>query len=169
MNCEQFKKSYKKFDGAPNIIHWKDLETPEYVAYSDHMQDCPSCRDWFQTDQLQLWNVDISKFPCIHMAFQANFQCGNHEDPRDCPNTMVIYLDQFEEYGIPSRDGSDSYWKIDNCPWCGATLPKSRREQWVRKLKAMGFDPFADVERIPEAFKSARWYREGGNPDLRLV
>lgn len=169
MNCEQFKRSYRKFDGASNVIHWRDVETPEYAAYSDHMQDCPQCRDWFQAEQLNVWGVNVSGYPCLHMAFQANFHCGSHDDPRDCPSMLVIYLDQYDEYGIPSRDGSESYWKIDHCPWCGAALPPSRREQWLRKLRAMGFDPLKDFDRIPEAFKTGRWYREGGSPDLRLV
>jgi hypothetical protein len=171
MNCEQFKKSYQKFDGATqNVIHWRDVETSEYASYSDHMQDCAACRDWFQQEQLVVWKVDPAKFPCVHMAYHASYRCASHgEDPWDCPSTLVVYLEQYDEYGLPIRDGSDAYWKIDNCPWCGCSLPSSRREQWLRKLKALGFDPFKDYERIPMAFKSARWYREGGNPDLRLV
>lgn len=169
MNCEQFKKSYTKFDGATNVIHWRDLETPEYAAYSDHMQDCPPCRDWFQTIQLTEWGVNLADFPCIHMAYHARYRCSSHTDPWDCPSVMIAYIEQYDEYGIPIRDGNDAYWKIDNCPWCGASLPPSRREQWLRKLRAMGFDPLTDFDRIPQAFKSARWYREGGNPDLRLV
>ncbi len=169
MNCEHFKRAYNKFDGAKNVIHWRDTDTPEYHAYSDHMQDCHSCRDWFQTEQLTEWKVDPNMYPCIHMAFHANLQCGNHEDPRDCPSILVIYLEHYDEYGIPSRDGGESYWKIDHCPWCGIALPDSKREQWMRKLRALGFDPIKDIDRVPEIYKTSRWYRDGGNPNLRLV
>lgn len=168
MNCEQFKQAYVKFDGAPNVIHWKDLETPQYGAYSDHMQDCPACRDWFQAKQLEAWKIDASKFPCVHMAYQASYQCGTHADPWECPGVLIAYVDAYDEYGIPIRDGGESYWKIDNCPWCGVQLPESKRDLWIKKLKALGYDPFGDYDRIPVEFKSARWYRDGGS-HLRLV
>jgi hypothetical protein len=169
MKCEQFKNAYQKFDGADNVIHWKDWETPEYGAYSDHMQDCPTCRDWFQTQQLEAWKVDVSKFPCMHMAYHANYKCSAHQNPWECPSALVAYLDQFDEYGIPIRDGTESYWKIDNCPWCGTQLPESRRDMWIMKLRALGFDPFNEYEKIPAEYKTGRWYRDGHNPRLRLV
>lgn len=171
MDCEQFKKSYHRFDGTnQKVIHWKDVETPEYAAYSDHMQDCPSCRDWFHAEQLTALNIDASQYPCIHMAYHANYRCGSHHDAWECPSALIIYLEQYDEYGIPIRDGQGSYWKIDNCPWCGAKLPDSKRNMWIWKLRALGYDPFSDYERIPEAYKSGSWYREGnGPPDLRLV
>jgi len=169
MKCEQFKQAYQKFDGADNVIHWKDLETAEYGAYSDHMQDCHECRDWFQTRQLETWKVDATKFPCIHMAYQANYQCGSHQNPWECPSTLIAYIEQFDEYGIPIRDGTESYWKIDNCPWCGTSLPEPRRDQWIMKLKALGYDPFGDYEKIPAEYKTGRWYKDGHIPRLRLV
>lgn len=169
MNCDQFKQAYHKFDGATNVIHWKDWETREYGAYSDHMQDCPACRDWFQGQQLADWKVDPSKYPCLHMAYQANFQCGTHQDPWECPSVLIAYVEQYDEYGIPIRDGGESYWKIDNCPWCGTALPESKRDLWIKKLKALGHDPFGDYEKIPVEFRSAKWYRDGDTPHLRLV
>ena len=169
MNCEQFKRAYGKFDGATNVIHWKDVETPEYAAYSDHMQDCPECRDWYQSEQVASWKIDPAQYPCIHMAYHANYRCGTHHDPWECPGVLIAYIEQYDEYGIPIRDGGESYWKIDNCPWCGASLPRSKREQWLRKLKTLGFDPFTQYDRIPAEYKTGRWYRDGGGPDLRLV
>jgi hypothetical protein len=170
MNCEQFKRSYRKFDGAQgNVIHWRDVETPEYAAYADHMQDCPDCRDWFQSEQLTLWNIKPDNYPCLHMAYQANYRCAAHQDAWDCPSALVVYIEQYDEYGIPIRDGGDSYWKIDNCPWCGHALPQSKREMWILKLRALGHDPFQNYDAIPEEYKSAKWYKDGGYPGLRLV
>jgi hypothetical protein len=81
---------------------------------------------------------------------------------------LIAYVEAYDEYGIPIRDGSESYWKIDNCPWCGTQLPESKRDLWIKKVKALGFDPYVDYDRIPAEYKSSRWYREGG-PHLRLV
>lgn len=170
MNCEQFKRSYRKFDGATtNVVHWRDVETPEYAAYSDHMQDCSACRDWFCAEQLATFKIDPSGYPCIHTAYHANYQCANHQDPWECPSTLVVYVEQYDEYGIPIRDGAGSYWKIDNCPWCGAALPESKRTAWLLKLRALGYDPFTDFEKIPAEYKTGQWYRDGGYPGLRLV
>lgn len=170
MNCEQFKKAYHRFDGADhNVIHWKDVETPQYADYADHMQDCPECRDWFCSEQVVAMKIVLEDWPCVHMAYHANYRCSSHPDPWDCPSVLIAYIDQYDEYGIPIRDGSGSYWKIDNCPWCGSKLPESKREQWIKKLRGLGFDPFSEYDRIPVEYKSSRWYREGGNPNLRLV
>ena len=169
MNCEQFKRSYNKFDGASNVIHWKDIETQEYASYSDHTQDCPACRDWFQTEQVKEWGVDAKEFPCIHMAYHSNYRCASHQDAWECPSSLIVFADQYNEYGMPIRDGGNSYWKIDHCPWCGHQLPDSKRELWIQKLRALGYDPFKDFEKIPVEYRSDKWYKDNHFPDLRLV
>ena len=170
MTCEQFKIVYEKFDGAStNVVHWKDVETPEYSDYADHMQDCHTCRDWFQTKQVAGWKISVDEYPCVHMAYHANWICSQHKHPWECPSVLIAYIDQYDEYGIPIRDGGESYWKIDNCPWCGAVLPESKREEWIAKLKKLGHDPFGDYEKIPAQYKTSRWYREGAPSHLRLV
>ena len=159
MDCEQFRRAYHRFDGAKNVVHWKDVETPNYRAYLDHMDVCPECRDWFQTEQLIVHQVDVSQYPCVHIAYQTNWRCPNHPNPWECPSVILIHVEAFNEYGIPFRDGTGMYVKIDACPWCGKVLPDSLREEWCRTLANKGYDPYSDQAPIPPEFESAAWYR----------
>jgi hypothetical protein len=63
-----------------------------------------------------------------------------------------------DEYGLIIHDGGTSLRAILYCPWCGATLPASKRERWFDELAALGFDnPI--VQPIPIAFTTDAWYR----------
>ncbi len=45
------------------------------------------------------------------------------------------------------------------CPWCGATLPNSKRDRWFAELEALGItDPYC--QKIPARFLSDEWYRD---------
>jgi hypothetical protein len=160
MDCEAFRQAYFRFDGARNVIHWKDVETPRYAAYTAHMQACRACEDWYHARQLESRGIDPSLYPCVHMAYYVTNLCETHSDPWDCPNVAIVYVEQYDEYGIPIRDTDGEYWKIDHCPWCGQGLPASKRELWFRTLARLGYDPFNDPERIPEKFKSNQWYKD---------
>lgn len=37
----------------------------------------------------------------------------------------IVFLEKFQEYGVPIRDGGSSYLLMNYCPWCGARLPSS--------------------------------------------
>jgi len=56
--------------------------------------------------------------------------CSLHADPFDCPDTVIVFHELFSEYGLPIRDGGQSYLLISNCPFCGARLPESGRDAW---------------------------------------
>ncbi|WP_372511772.1 DUF6980 family protein [Carbonactinospora thermoautotrophica] len=59
--------------------------------------------------------------------------------------------------------GDHSIQTIYYCPWCGQKLPKELGDEWVARLEAMGIDPGDDdADRIPEAFRSDRWWKEAG-------
>ena len=69
----------------------------------------------------------------------------------------IIYSPKFREYGIAYLDGGTSYQIIAFCPWCGAKLPESLRDDWFDRVEAMGVDP--DSESVPEAFKDDSWWK----------
>ena len=72
-------------------------------------------------------------------------------------NKMVFFSPKFREYGIPVRDGGSSYVVIHHCPWCGHVLPKSKRKEWFKKLKKMGYD-YPMEQKIPDEFNTSKWY-----------
>ena len=69
-------------------------------------------------------NVNISDYPCIHMAHKSTLFCDNHHDVMDCPDVAVIRKSD-GTFGIPIRDGGSSSYEIKYCPWCGMSLPSS--------------------------------------------
>lgn len=75
---------------------------------------------------------------------------------KDIEDRLVIYIPQFLEYGLPIQDGGNSYLLIRYCPWCGAKLPKSRRNEWLSKMSKLGYSsPFS--QKIPEVYLHEDW------------
>jgi hypothetical protein len=93
---------------------------------------------------------------CDEMDKALNHSCEQHKDPWDCPDTVLIYHEPFNEYGIPIRDGGMSYLIIDHCPWCGTRLAESHRDRWFETVEAAGHDP-DDLDNLPERFLMASW------------
>jgi uncharacterized protein (TIGR02117 family) len=93
---------------------------------------------------------------CDGMDRALAHTCEQHADPFDCPDTVVVYHEPFNEYGLPIRDGGMSYLLIDHCPWCGTRLAESHRDRWFETVEAAGLDP-DDPENLPERFLSAAW------------
>jgi hypothetical protein len=93
---------------------------------------------------------------CEEMAAALEFTCDQHADPFECPDTVLIYHEPFEEYGMPIRDGGPSYLVISNCPFCGTKLPESGRDEWFDTTEAAGLEdtPFHD---LPKKFQTAAW------------
>ena len=86
-------------------------------------------------------------------------KCTEHSSPFECPDSLIFYSDVFNEYGLIVHDGGNSWVEIKYCPWCSKKLPKSRRNQWFETLEELGFDDPWE-QKIPEAFKSGKWYKE---------
>lgn len=59
---------------------------------------------------------------CEHMAEKINHKCSTHTDPFECPDHLICYDEEYEEFGIMIHDGGHSYVAIDFCPWCGSPL-----------------------------------------------
>jgi hypothetical protein len=94
---------------------------------------------------------------CTKMSEAVAFACEQHSDRFDCPDCLVHYTPQFDEYGLIVHDGGASCVAISFCPWCGARLPESKRGRWHDELALLGFDDPTE-QGIPERFKSEAWY-----------
>lgn len=95
---------------------------------------------------------------CTSMTYHVNEVCEAHPDPSDCADRILYYEPRFDEYGIIIHDGGSSVIGIEYCPWCGATLPASKRDLWIETLESLGFSEPGEQD-IPAAFTSDRWYR----------
>ena len=93
------------------------------------------------------------------MTEQTQFACSDHPELADCPDALIAYWPKFDEYGIRVHDGGSSVSTIEFCPWCGASLPRSRRDEWFEQLEALGIDDPAESE-IPAKFATDAWYRD---------
>jgi hypothetical protein len=92
------------------------------------------------------------------MRLEAERSCDDGTDRYTCPDALIDYVLKFDEYGIIVHDGGGSMVQIMFCPWCGATLPDSKREMWFDELEGAGFDPLFDD--IPVEYQSDAWYRD---------
>ena len=79
-------------------------------------------------------------------------------DPNELP---VVYYARFREYGVPflEESGKLSSAKVTFrfCPWCGTRLPASLRDEWFRRIDALGLE--ADDPNLPKALKTEEWWR----------
>ena len=99
------------------------------------------------------------KHCCNEMEKAIEFDCEQHSDGYECPNTMISYIPKFDEYGIIIHDGGTASTGIAYCPWCGTKLPTSKRDLWFDTLEALGFDDPSEQD-IPEKFLGSNWHRD---------
>jgi hypothetical protein len=101
----------------------------------------------------------MNKHCCQEMENNLIFNCKVHRDKFDCPDSLITYTPNFDEYGLIIHDGGSSFIKIEFCPWCGTKLPESKRDLWFNTLEKMGFDsPFE--QEIPIEFMNSKWYEK---------
>ena len=93
---------------------------------------------------------------CAAMRMALDHTCDHHPTPFDCPDTVLVYSEPFNEYGIPVRDGGAPYLTLAYCPWCGAGLPVSRRDAWFDEIDRLGLSD-APFEDIAEKFLTSAW------------
>jgi hypothetical protein len=74
----------------------------------------------------------------------------------DDPRVPVAYLPNLREYAL-LVDGGPELQVIEHCPWCGAALPPSLRDEFFERLEAMGLDP--EDSAVPLQFRSDAWWR----------
>ncbi len=92
---------------------------------------------------------------CLEMAYHLAHPVLT---PHQGRNRVVDWIASWNEYLIPvARDGYAST-PMRFCPWCGARLASSRREEWHHRLYALGYkDP--GNEAIPAEFATDQWWR----------
>jgi hypothetical protein len=66
----------------------------------------------------------LSKPCCDDMRRQLEFRCADHAD---CPDSLVVMLENPVRFGIRVHDGGSSNARISYCPWCGANLAAQAR------------------------------------------
>jgi uncharacterized protein DUF6980 len=91
------------------------------------------------------------------MRDEVQHRCAEHPDPYDCPEHLVQYVPNFDEYGLIVHDGGASYVEIAYCPWCGTRLPRSKRDRWWAEMERLGIDPWTETP--PPAYRTDAWYR----------
>ena len=111
---------------------------------------------------------NISYVCCEMMVIQLTRHCDEHSSLFDCPDAIIAYNTQFDEYGLIIHDGGTSVQSIHYCPWCGTALPISKRERWFTELAALGFDDPV-TQHIPEAYNTDQWYRESTDSDAATM
>jgi hypothetical protein len=62
------------------------------------------------------------EYCCENMKEQLLRTCDVHADPSDCPDALVVHVEEAGEFGIRIHDGGSSFVSIRHCPWCGAGL-----------------------------------------------
>ena len=83
--------------------------------------------------------------------------CTDMEYYLGLEDEIILYIEKFDEYGIPVHDGGSSYIEILVCPWCGKTLPQSKRDRWFDELESLGFDSPLEQD-IPEEYRTSAWW-----------
>ena len=94
---------------------------------------------------------------CEEMKERIELNCDGHISKFDCPDFVIMYIPEFDEYSIVIHDGGKSGILIRYCPWCGKELPMPKRDLWFEILEKLGFDdPFE--QDIPVEFLNETWY-----------
>src|SRR5688572_23745674 len=87
---------------------------------------------------------------CQEMTAQVNMHWPKAESPLLGSTDQRIYWSPvFDEYGLICQPSAEIL-KIQHCPFCGVTLPESRRDAWLDRLATLGWKKWGDP--IPEEF-----------------
>ena len=56
----------------------------------------------------------------MQAALELNY--SEHDDPFECPDSLVAYNEAFNQFALIVHDGERHVVLIRHCPWCGAAL-----------------------------------------------
>lgn len=80
------------------------------------------------------------------------------------PDIPLSYNDRLREYSVAVLDGGSSGVVLFYCPFCGAKLPDSVRDEWFDELDRLSLEP--NSSDIPTELLGGEWWRSRGQgPD----
>lgn len=113
-------------------------------------------------DQRREWCVSqgviLESHCCLGMAYAISRPLLT---PHQGPNRIVDWIASWSEYRIPVPYDGYASTILRFCPWCGSSLPRSRKEEWYQTVYELGFTDPGEQD-IPAAFNSDSWWRNGG-------
>ncbi len=56
------------------------------------------------------------------LEMNSKFTCETCKDEFECPDTLIYFEKEDNEFGIIIQDGGTSSIRINYCPWCGKKL-----------------------------------------------
>jgi hypothetical protein len=56
------------------------------------------------------------------MRAALQIDCEEHDDPFDCPDSLVAHNEGLDQFALIVHDGERHVVIIRYCPWCGASL-----------------------------------------------
>lgn len=119
MDCKDYRNNWKEyFESKPSE---GQSNSSSYDSWLSHSDQCRACSDWELQQRLNIKNIDVSTYPCVHIAYYCNLLCDKHADAWECADVVIVRTED-GEYGIPVKDGGSSYYHIRFCPWCGTSL-----------------------------------------------
>ena len=65
---------------------------------------------------------DPASLCCQSMQAALEMNCEGHDDPFECPDSLIAYNEAFNQFGLIVHDGGRDVIGIRHCPWCGAAL-----------------------------------------------
>ncbi len=85
--------------------------------------------------------------------------CCDHMQMMIDEEKSIVFIPEFREYGVPIRDGGNSFLVMEYCPWCGSKLPGSLREEYFDLLEKSGISYPCPKDLLPEAMHSEKWWQ----------
>jgi hypothetical protein len=56
------------------------------------------------------------------MQAALQMTCETHDDPFDCPDSLIAYHEGLNQFALIVHDGERNVVIIRCCPWCGTKL-----------------------------------------------
>jgi hypothetical protein len=117
----------------------------------------------------------------ILSGFKFGFNAGSHTAPLPFVieifiigvglvwlliETIIMSMKRIQTWkdilgGLKIWDGGTSSILIKHCPWCGQTLPDSKRDKWFEEVEKLGIDPW--TEDVPDKYNTDVWFRGRAN------
>lgn len=56
---------------------------------------------------------------CESMQAALEMNCDTHDDPFECPDSLIAYNEALNQFALIVHDGGRDVVVIRHCPWCG--------------------------------------------------